>query len=81
MLLINHVSMNLFSDKTLIFFFQIFNDLVHLRHAFDVIRISKVILLLSDELYSHFVNLILLLESSFVSGEIILDWRVELSPA
>ena len=81
MLLINDISMNLLSDEILVFFFQIFNDLVHFGHSFNVNWISKVILLLSNEFYSHFVDLVLLLEGSLVGGKVILNWGIELTPA
>lgn len=79
--LINEVSMDFLSDEILVLLFQVFNDLVHFGHSFDVRWVSKVILLLGNELYSHFVDLILFLEGSLVGGEVILDWGVELTPA
>ena len=73
--------MDLLSDETLIFLLQVFNDLVHLGHTFDVLRISEVILLFCDKSNSHLVDFVLLLESSVIFGKVILDWRIKLSPA
>lgn len=72
--------MNLGSDKTLIFLFQIFNDLVHFGHSFNVNWISKVILLLGNESHTHLVDFILFLEGSSICCKVIFDWRVKLTP-
>ena len=81
LVLIDQVVVNFLPNETLIFLLQIFNDLVHLGHTFDVLRISEVILFLRNESHTHLVDLILLLEGTIVLGEVILDWWVELSPS
>ena len=73
--------MYLLPYQTLILLFQIFNDLVHFGHSLDICWISEVILLFCDEFHSHFIYFVLFFKSFVIGSEIVLYWRVKLSPS
>ena len=54
------IIVNFASDQSLVFFFQIFADLILLGHVLFVPRVSVIILLLRYELNSHFINFVFL---------------------
>lgn len=79
-ILIFEILINLFLDQSLIFVLQILNDLLVFRNISFGVRVPEIILLFRNKFNTHFIDLIFLLESCLIRGEVILDWWIKLSP-
>ena len=80
MVFVDQIVIHFISDQALVFFLQVFTNLLLLCHVLFVLWVSEVVLLFRNEFNTHFVNFILFKESSFVCGEIVLNWRIVLAP-
>ena len=78
--LIDEIIVNFLLNQFLIVFLEIGYDL-RLFSLELTLRISKIILSFRDELNTHFINLKLLLKSTFVCGEIVFDGWISTSPS
>ena len=81
LLLIIQVIHNLLLGQDLILSLNILNNLFFFGLIKFILWISKVVLLFTYEFNTHFVDLVLFLEGTFVIGEIILNWWIIFTPS
>ena len=81
LLLVVQVIHNLLLGQDLILSLNIFDDLFFLGLIQFILWVSKVVLLFTDEPYTHFVDLVFFLKCTFVVGEVIFHWRIIFTPS
>ena len=80
LLFIIQVIHNFLLGQNLILSLNIFNNLFFFGLIKFILRISKIVLLFTDEFHTHFVDFVFFLKSTLVIGEIILNWRIIFTP-